>query len=145
GWRARGARARADGRRRRRFEGRRGARREPSSPLQANGAPRHRARTPAEAVMREIAIGVFCALVAAVVAVGGDRRRALRSAPHMGASGAGVPLQGGESIVGLPTEILRAVIDSGPTALVVYRDAGAIVYASQAARDLFFEGRQAEG
>jgi nitrogen fixation/metabolism regulation signal transduction histidine kinase len=45
----------------------------------------------------------------------------------------------------LSAEVGRMIVDSAPTAIVVYGDAGAITYANAAARDLFFEGAPAQG
>jgi nitrogen fixation/metabolism regulation signal transduction histidine kinase len=45
----------------------------------------------------------------------------------------------------LSLEILGPVVDSAPTAIVVYRDAGHIAYANDAARALFFEGESWTG
>jgi len=42
-------------------------------------------------------------------------------------------------------ELLRSVLDAAPTAIVLFSDVGRIAVANQAARELFFEGRDPQG
>jgi nitrogen fixation/metabolism regulation signal transduction histidine kinase len=52
-----------------------------------------------------------------------------------------------EQVLGplLSAEIGRTIVDSAPTAIVVYGDTGSIAYANAAARELFFDGAPARG
>lgn len=42
-------------------------------------------------------------------------------------------------------QVLRAIVDGAPTAIVLYADSGRIVFTNTAARQLFFDGRAIEG
>jgi two-component system nitrogen regulation sensor histidine kinase NtrY len=42
-------------------------------------------------------------------------------------------------------QLLRSLLDASPLAIVLYSDVGRIVFANEPARQLFFEGRSAEG
>ncbi len=89
--------------------------------------------------MLELLLVVASAVTTAGVMLGVARMRRPPPAPPAPALAEGAlgPL--------LPPAIARTILDSAPTAIVIYRDAGAIAYANAAARELFFEGASAEG
>ena len=91
--------------------------------------------------MITLLVGVVAALAGGLIGFSWARPRA--STPS--AKPAPLPALDGAVDAVLPAEIIRSVMDSTPTALVVYRDAGTIAYANRGARELFFEGRPAEG
>jgi nitrogen fixation/metabolism regulation signal transduction histidine kinase len=45
----------------------------------------------------------------------------------------------------LSAELVRDMVDRAPLAMIVYSDAGPIAFANSTARDLFFEGKDAQG
>jgi nitrogen fixation/metabolism regulation signal transduction histidine kinase len=95
-------------------------------------------------------LAALLVLVTAVVAVAAtlavSRRQGFApTAPPLPAAPAPTPAEGSAFGPLLPSDIGRMIVDSAPTAIIVYRDSGVISYANAAARDLFFEGAPAAG